>query len=291
MLGADSSRIVRSVGCAALTLLLAATACPTFGAPTARAVESLSAAELSRLPDGALVKLKTGRTVSVGVLRTEHKLRMQGFADAAKLGKEHGASVPATPGVYGGPLTRLPHGTPVPQGTLVPMDFSLTHFNATFVQDKQSLAGDFLAFCKAALATACLYIPSGRPLMFYQSLGVAVDSDVFFGSNPSETPQLCNSLGGTSGTNGTNGPLGLGCSWTYPLTYSLGINSTLHGSNVTQSANCPSPFVYVVDPHSGLVAVSINTKDLGVVPGVMPSFEGLIFSSLQACVVSVFVKK
>jgi hypothetical protein len=84
-LGPFSSRIVRSVGCAALTLLLAATTCPTFGAPTAPAVESLSAAQLSRLPDGALIKLKTGRTVSVGVLRTEHKLRMQGFADAAKL--------------------------------------------------------------------------------------------------------------------------------------------------------------------------------------------------------------
>jgi len=81
------SRIVRSVvGCAALTFLLVATTCPTFGAPAARAVEPLSAAELATLPDTTLVKLKTGRTVTLGVLRSEHKLRLQRFADAAKLG-------------------------------------------------------------------------------------------------------------------------------------------------------------------------------------------------------------
>ena len=51
--------------CAALTLLLAATTCPTFGAPTARAAESLSAAERANLPDTTMIKLKTGRTVSL----------------------------------------------------------------------------------------------------------------------------------------------------------------------------------------------------------------------------------
>src|ERR1700692_2016910 len=104
MLCAYPSRIVRSVGCAALALLLAATTCPTFGAPTARPVESLSAAERANLPDTTLIKL-----------------RLQRFADAAMLGKQHGASGPATHGVYAVPEMREPPtrlGTPVPQGTL-----------------------------------------------------------------------------------------------------------------------------------------------------------------------------
>jgi hypothetical protein len=259
MLGADSSRIVRSVGCAALTLLLAATTCPTFGAPTARAVESPSAAQLSRLPDATLIKLKTGRTVSLGILRSEHKLRLQRFADAAKLGKEHGASVPATPGVYVGPLTRLTHGTPLPQGALVPMDFSQKAFSANFVKYYWPPAGDYLAFCKAALATACLYVPSGVPLIFDPNGGAAYDYDPFDG-----------------------------ISWSYPLKYSQTFNSgpTAQGYNVTQSANCPSPFLYVVDPQIGLVALSYNTSSMG-----MNLYEQNMFPSLQSCFVSVFAKK
>lgn len=87
MLRAHSSRSVHSVvGCVAATLVLIATACPTFGASAARAVESLSATELATLPDNTLVTLKTDRTVTLGVLRSEHKLRLQRFRQAAKLG-------------------------------------------------------------------------------------------------------------------------------------------------------------------------------------------------------------
>jgi hypothetical protein len=277
MLGAYSSRIVRSVGCAALALLLAATTCPTFGAPTASNVESLSAAQLSSLPDGALIKLKTGRTVSLGVLRTEHKLRLQRFADAAKLG-QHGAFVPQT------------HGALAPnaqQGTLVPMDFSQKAFSATFAENNLPLPADFLAFCKAAGTTACLYLPSGVQLFFDPSNGVAGDGDIFF----TGTPELCKSTGGHSGSL-------YGCYWSYPLTYSLSFNSgapPVQDYKVTQSANCPSPFVNVVDPHvavsTGHVAVSINTNNLGVAPSY--GWTGLyyVFPSPQSCVVSVFVKK
>src|ERR1700694_1263056 len=120
-----SFRIVRSVGCAALTLLLAATTCLAFGAPTARAVESLTAAERAILPDTTLIKLKTGRTVSLGVLRSEHKLRLQRFADASMLGK-HQAVLLQTQGGDVPETDRSP--TKAGQGKLVPMNFSPKNF-------------------------------------------------------------------------------------------------------------------------------------------------------------------
>jgi len=106
-----SSPIVRGVGCAALTFLLAATTCPTFGAPTARAVESLSAAERANLPDTTLIKLSNGQTVSLGILRSQHQLRLQRFAMAASLALR--VSRPAPSGFCGILQSRGCHSLPV----------------------------------------------------------------------------------------------------------------------------------------------------------------------------------
>ena len=294
MLGAYSSRIVRSVGCAALTLLLAATTCPTFGAPAARAMKSLSAAELASLPDGTLVKLKAGRTVSLGVLRAEHKLRLQRFADAAMLGKQHGALGPATHGVYAvpemrGSLTRL--GTPVPQGTLVPMDFSLKNFSVAYAQN-YTLPADFLAFCKTALATGCLYTPSGVPLYFWQlpndpnevnpnGNGMFVDFDPL-----EQDQQLCKSQGGKfAGEDG--------CGYYYPLRYKLYFNPMSNSgvytyplANVTQSANCPLP-PFDNKGNSDIVIVAYDKDFISNISNGLT----VTFPKLQSCVVSVFAKK
>jgi hypothetical protein len=263
-LGAYSSRIARSVGCAALTLLLAATTCPTLGAPTARPVESLSAAERASLPDTALIKFKTGRTVSLGVLRTEHKLRLQRFADAAKLGKEHAVFFgPATHGVYAVPEAhRL-----TPQGTLVPMRFSCGNSSTC----PHPLPGDFVAFCQAALVTVCLYFPSGVPLSFGSSF--AGDADPFITDQ-----NVCEGKGGQITWEG--------CTWWYPIAYggppfnSQGL-TTAQGYNATQSANCPSPFVNTFDPR-GYVNVSYNTSNIN------PD-RAITFPVLQSCVAGVYV--
>ena len=275
-LGAYSSRIVCSVGCAALTLLLAATTRPTFGAPTASAVESLSAAQLSRLPDAALIKLKTGRTVSLGILRTEHKLRLQRFADAAKLGKQR-ALLQKHMGLASNTQAKLALGTIQPQPTLVPMDFSLNHFSqppqqgacpGCFSGGQAPLPADYLAFCKAAHATACLYLPSGLNCGSAAPWVYCYDDDPLITDSP-----LCGSEGGVLAPS-------WGCYYFYPLQYSLNFNPgppTAQGVyNVTQSANCPSPFVVTVDPHG---AVSLTTSSMAFT------------SPTPSCVVSVFVMK
>jgi len=256
------SRIVPSVGCAALMLLLVATPFPTFGAATARAVEPLSAAELATLPDTTLVKLKTGRTATLGVLRSEHTLRLQRFADAAKLG----ALLLAT---QSRSEEKEKKGRP---GTLVPMNFSLRDFQSTL-----PLPADFLAFCKAAAATACLYLPGVK--LFSAGSYNYLDFD------PLITDQhLCTSEGGQPNFGATKQMLG--CAYYYPTQYILKFNPglpTAQGYPVTHSASCPSRFVsYMVDPHG---AISLNVVDTSDALAWGP------LTSLKTCVVRVFVKK
>jgi len=260
MLRAYSSRIVRSVGCTALTLLLAATTCPTFGAPTARAVESLSAAERTSLPDATLVTIsKTGRRVSLGVLRSEHKRRLQRFANASMLGKRAGSK-----------FEKKKKG--VSPGTLVPMNFSLQNFSAPGMGPfpPGPFPADFLAFCKAAAVTACLYLPSGFK-MFYQGAYVWDMDDLITDQT------MCTSEGGR--------PEGGGCAYYYPTEYNLEFNPgppTAQGYNVTSSATCPSPFENTVDPR-GAVSLDVlpNTNTVSY----------LSLTSLKTCIVRVFVKK
>lgn len=262
MLRAYSSRIVRGVGCAALMLLLAATTCPTFGAPTARAVESLSAAERTSLPDATLVTIsKTGRRVSLGVLRSEHKRRLQRFANAAMLGKRAGSKFEKKKKGGGA-------------GTLVPMNFSLKNFNLPAVLGP--LPADMLAFCKAARVTACLYLPGGTPFVgpsFYMDYDYLITD-----------AKQCTSEGGQP--NFTSTMKMLGCSYYYPNQYILKFNPgppTAQGYPVTHSATCPTRFVnYTVDPRG---AVSLNIVSTSYVPSWGP------INSLKTCVVRVFVKK
>jgi hypothetical protein len=262
-------RIVRSIGCAALTLLLVATTCPTFGASAARAVESLSATELTTLPDTTLVRLKTDRTVTLGVLRSEHKLRLQRFRQAAKRGALQRQT-----------LLKKGSSTPVPTKfkgrlfTLVPMNFSLSHF-----QSNVQFAADFWAFCKAAAATAtaCLYLPSGR-LPLVPLPGTPSTANFFVDSDPLITDQhLCTSEGGRLGVLGFSG-----CEYIYPAQYNLIFNPgqpTAQGYPVTNFATCDWPFAYKVDPHG---AVSLN---LTKVPfGGVVSLPGVV-----SCVVQVRV--
>jgi hypothetical protein len=265
MLRAHSSRIVRRVvGCVAFLPFLLATSCPTFGASTARVLESPSAAELATLPDATLVKLKTGRTVTLGVLRSEHKLRLQRFADAAKLG----ALLLKTQ------LNAEKQEKKAKRGTLIPMNFSLKNFK---YPPAIQLPADFLAFCKAAVATACLYLPgvslyggsdpSGQPLPLLDFDPLITD------------PHLCTSEGGDA--NFTSTKVMLGCAYYYPAQYTLDFNPgqpTAQGYPVTHSAICPSRFItYTVDPHG---AVSLNV--------VSPLYP---LTSRKTCVVRVFVKK
>jgi hypothetical protein len=276
MLRTYSSRIVRSVGCAALTLFLAATTCPTFGASTVRTVESLSTAERASLPNTTLIKLKTGRPVALGVLRSEHKRRLQRFANAAMLGKRASLLLTHEGGAANMGSQFKKKKTTGGAGTLVPMKFSLTSFNDPSLGTSPlgpfpgPLPADLLAFCKAAAATACLYLPSGRTL--YQGAVWVWDMDPFITDQ-----KMCISQGGN--------PEGGGCAYYYPTAYALKFNPgppTAHGYPVTHSATCPSHFQDTVDPRGAIV--------LDVVP-IANTDYWLNLTSLKTCVVRVLVKK
>jgi hypothetical protein len=288
MLAAYSSRIVRSVGCAALTLLLAATTCPTFGAPAARTVASLTATELVTLPDATPIKLNAGQTVSLGILRSQHQLRLQRFAMAASLGSglvkagprtlvvEYEEGNPDRPIVVGSvynataPRTKTAVPSALNKSLLVPMDFSATRFGVP-----GPLPADFVAFCKAATVTACLYFPSGVPLAFGSSAAVDTDPLVI-------DKGLCSTEGGVESASG--------CAYSYPLKYSVNFNPgrpAAHGYNVMQSVNCPSPFSDTVDPKSGAVSLSYKMSGSPQQLFVGPP----TFSALQSCVVSVYIDR
>ena len=60
----------------------------SFGGDEARPIASLTPEERSTgLPDNTQVKLASGRTATLGVLRAEHRARLERFTKAAELGK------------------------------------------------------------------------------------------------------------------------------------------------------------------------------------------------------------
>jgi hypothetical protein len=238
-------------------------------------MESLSPSDRVSLSDATLVKLITGRTVSLGVLRAEHKLRLQRFANAATLGKRQVTDVPATrDALVPSKSTGIKKtGTVSLAPTLVPMSYSLNAFLPSAFFDA-SMPADFAAFCHAAAATACLYLPGG-----VQLLNNPCCTDALMDVDPLITDVgLCSSEGGVEGS----GSAGSGCWYSYPTTYNLNFSPgqpTAQGYQVTQSANCASPFSYTVDPHGAV--------KLGYTGGL--AFNGL--PSAQSCIVSVYVNK
>jgi hypothetical protein len=235
-------------------------------------IESLSAAQRASLPDATLVTVtfaKTVRTVSLGTLRSEHQLRLQRFANAAKLGA----------------LARAPEQKLVPGKVikkLVPMNYSLTSFNivasgASYYPGP--LPADFLAFCKAARATGCLYFPSGAPLMFVNNQSTTspiVDEDPLI-----TDAQLCKSEGGSMWSWPKIPAM---CVYEYPVIYTLDFNPgtpTAQGYPVTSFGNCKSQLFTkpAVDPH-GALALGVATTILG---------NGYPLTAVASCVVDVFV--
>jgi hypothetical protein len=246
-------------------LLLSVLATSAAQTNTASPIESLSAAQRASLPDATLVTVtfaKTSRTVSLGTLRSEHQLRLQRFANAAKLG-----ALVKAPKQNRRPGEVLKH--------LVPMNYSLARFN--FVAGGKSdypgpLPADFLAFCKAAVATGCLYFPSGVRLYSVPYSGGLTDADVLV-----TDAQLCKSEGGFE----TQTP---SCVYAYPINYYLSFNPgapTAQGYNVTSSASCPlPPFAKpIVDPHGALALAAVNIP------------YPWTLTAVATCVVRVFVPR
>lgn len=86
---ADQKTFARVILCIATTVLCFLFFSPgrLLGGEAARSIASITIEDRQRLPDNTMVKLKSGRTVSLGTLRAEHRARLERFSRAAMLGK------------------------------------------------------------------------------------------------------------------------------------------------------------------------------------------------------------
>jgi hypothetical protein len=142
------------------------------------ALWKISAAERASLPDSAVVKIKNSE-LTMGVLRAFHAERKQQLAQAAQLGQSVAAAIGhqrvASPiAVQAAGKTTITAATvpsvssgaaPSTKGIVTP---SPSTFNPRLALGNPVLMGekdlsefslDYQTFCKAAKATACIYLP------------------------------------------------------------------------------------------------------------------------------------
>lgn len=189
----------------------------------ARLIEELTPAQRNSLPDGTKVKFKSGRVSTLGVLRFEHRMRVERFDRAAS----------SQPGIV---------HEPAQHGALVAM--------------KAITTGplDYKSFCNAAHASGCLWFPpspsnpDGIPpgvISPYGTPNVWVDEDAFV-----TDAKLCESEGGSEASDG--------CYYEYPASYDGAFNPGTPrpgqpiGTGVTSAQECSSKITVTVDPHGAV---------------------------------------
>jgi hypothetical protein len=195
-------------------------------------IETLKPAQLTSMPGTTIVILRTGRKVSLDVLRNEHSARLARFAKAATLGKQVRVKL-----VVGG---RGPKTAPAPASTPVTMTLN------------PHGAADYQAFCQAAAASGCLYFPGPATLLAPMS---GQDPNLVFDYDPLVTdPAACSSQGGIIENTGASA----GCAYGYPYTYKGSFNPGPPvpgqgiGSGVTTTQTCTAPTSATVDPKGAI---------------------------------------
>lgn len=199
-----------------------------------RPIEKLTPAQRASLPDATRVTLKSGRVESLGVLRSEHQMRMARFAQAATLtGGLDGAGESLAPDIK---------KKPPPDGKLVAMKAIGGH-----------LPVDYVAFCKAADASGCLYYPAQAKLSWDKNMRSWVDYDALVNQ------KVCRSEGGWWRSEWP------ACEYAYPRGYHAVFDPGMPppgkpiGGNVTSTAHCSDSIKWSVDPRG---AISIVAKSL-----------------------------
>ncbi len=241
---------------------------PLLGNVKARPISSLTAEERARLPDNTQVTLESGKTVSLGTLRAEHRARLERFSRAAALGKiaagklsphpaprtqisstgagKAGSSAPPGKAV-GGRTAQVSPNISLPPA-LVPFQFSASK-NSGFPVPR-----DYLDFCQAANASACIYQPANatfkkivRPEEHKSS---ALEQDFLIDR------AICEFDGGQFGAADPASPAARDvCNFFYPMEQTTSFKPT---GPLDTSTVCDPPAKYIVDP-KGAVQVSIET--------------------------------
>jgi hypothetical protein len=226
---------------AALALVLALAPLPLSPAPlpaAARSISLLSPQERQRLPDNTAVMVGK-RSVTLGVLRAEHAARVQRFAQAKAMGRATASKLAPQPAM----LHRVASGTPInrmipPGGALVPFKGPSTAggWPAGFPLPK-----DYLDYCTAANATACLYLPGNSTYYAAPKGGLAVSVDPLIFDKA-----VCDFDGGQLNIS----PDFPGCAFYYPYDYAM--NFVPSGTSVSSKMSCAQPSTATVDPRGAI---------------------------------------
>lgn len=255
---------VRFVLCiAAVALGHLAFAARVLAGEAARPVASMSLQDRQRLPDNTMVKLKSGRTATLGVLRAEHQARMARFSRAAALGRMAAGRLSkplpvstepnraATQKIQSatGPGTKSNGTNKAPVGpaiTEASRSIARPFYSVPFQIANTPLAPvpkDYMDFCKAAEATACIYLPADTTLTAFQgdpttSTSYAWDEDALI-----TDAGVCKFDGGLV--------WGGGCLFYYPVIHVVDFKPT---GTLSTAAACDAPSKYLLDAKGAIKA-------------------------------------
>jgi hypothetical protein len=220
----------------------------TFKGQT-RSIASLTPTERIKLPQDTMVKLDLGRTsriVSLGPLSAEHRARLDRFAKAVALGRmvagtltpqpagsRQPASPPIKPARSGTENQNISANRAVMQSQISPFA-TLMPFQPPLA--KGTIPNDYVDFCKAANASACLYLPANAgltdPPLDLPLTWWVQDFDYLITDN-----NVCKGNGGY--------PTLGGCAFYYPINHTINFVPT---GQISSTVSCEPPSVTQLDP-------------------------------------------
>jgi hypothetical protein len=205
---------------------------------------------LTNAPDATVVHLGS-LTTTLGALRAAHRAREAALAQADSLGSAaHGKlSSVGGPSIVGIGASRVPLGvsaTAAPQPVIEP------------ASQYASAPADMKAFCSAAAASACLYLPSAQEVVLIGNSVIEAD--------PLVTKPQCAQEGGTWDTQFAGW-----CTYQYPSSVLVHFTPAAN-YKLTKSAHCDSSvFTYTVDDHGAILISWKTTNSQYVVLGADPT--------------------
>jgi hypothetical protein len=187
----------------------------------------------------ASTMVQVGRlTVPLGLLRVAHRIREADLLRARSAGLESGATLKAgRPVVVRGGVARAPLGAVVAQTAIVepPSQYA-------------SAPADMKAFCAAASASACLYLPPGQQVSPWGGGSIA-DFDVLLDQ------AQCESEGGTwAGVFGSEAM----CGFYYPSSVVVRFDPAAN-FQIASTASCAAMWSYQTDAR-GAVAIQLQPQ-------------------------------
>ncbi|MBV9438453.1 MAG: hypothetical protein JOZ24_00525 [Candidatus Eremiobacteraeota bacterium] len=220
-------------------------------------MKSLSPQAVLKLPDSTTVLIGS-RAVTMRVLRQEHQMRMQRFAQASALG--------ARIRISAGSLQRPPAGVRAATGQVNPTIFNTEHAVPPLKNLDQgafTVPADSVAFCAGAGATGCFYLPGGVTL--YVDAGNAFDFDPLI-----QDAGICSNEGGMLTGGFGSFTLGSGCYYVYPHDFLGNFQPGASAKGPTTFKSSCAPMMQVQTSSHGAIKITPQLPASAFNPGAAP---------------------